>query len=160
MAYSFVTRTRSSRPSTGATWARWTLTTTPTWIFCSVSPVFNLYDRKPGRFRHSSSDSIRRPSSSLASGRTGAAINSVITAGVIISGASVSNSVVSQDGPRQLLLGCGREHHLLPREYRAALPHQEGDYRPRRPHSEGTVIGYDQVEDSALLRDSFRSDDW
>src|SRR5487761_2506565 len=63
---------------------------------CSVSPTFNLYDKNwPIRTR------VRQyPPAKFVfgePGRTGSATNSVITAGVIISGASVSNSVVSQD---------------------------------------------------------------
>src|SRR6202035_3815174 len=63
---------------------------------CSVSPVFNLYARSwPMRTR------VRQyPPAKFVfgePGRTGSAVNSIITAGVIISGASVSNSVVSQD---------------------------------------------------------------
>ena len=63
---------------------------------CSVSPIFNLYDRNwPIRTR------VRQypPAKFVFSepGRTGSAVDSVITAGVIISGASVSNSVLSQD---------------------------------------------------------------
>jgi len=63
---------------------------------CSVSPVFNLYDKSwPIRTR------VRQyPPAKFVfgePGRTGMAINSIITAGVIISGASVSNSVLSQD---------------------------------------------------------------
>src|ERR1700753_2760260 len=63
---------------------------------CSVSPTFNLYDKSwPMRTR------VRQyPPAKFVfgePGRTGMAINSVITAGVIISGASVSNCVLSQD---------------------------------------------------------------
>ena len=63
---------------------------------CSVSPVFNLYDKSwPVRTR------VRQyPPAKFVfgePGRSGMAVNSVITAGVIISGASVSNSVLSQD---------------------------------------------------------------
>jgi glucose-1-phosphate adenylyltransferase len=63
---------------------------------CSVSPTFNLYDKSwPIRTR------VRQyPPAKFVfgePGRTGMAVNSVITAGVIISGASVSNSVLSQD---------------------------------------------------------------
>ena len=63
---------------------------------CSVSPIFNLYDQNwPIRTR------VRQyPPAKFVfgePGRTGIAVDSVITAGVIISGASVSNSVLSQD---------------------------------------------------------------
>ena len=63
---------------------------------CSVTPTFNLYDINwPMRTR------VRQypPAKFVLGepGRTGTAINSVITAGVIISGAAVSNSVLSQD---------------------------------------------------------------
>jgi glucose-1-phosphate adenylyltransferase len=63
---------------------------------CSVSPTFNLYDKSwPMRTR------VRQyPPAKFVfgePGRSGTAIDSVITAGVIISGATVTSSVVSQD---------------------------------------------------------------
>jgi glucose-1-phosphate adenylyltransferase len=89
------TRT-SSRRSTGATWARSRPTTTPTWISArfrrpststtSLAHAHPPYQYPPAKFV------FGEP------GRTGMAVNSVITAGVIISGAEViRNSVLSQD---------------------------------------------------------------
>ena len=100
---------------------------------CSVSPVFNLYDKSwPIRTR------VRQyPPAKFVfgePGRTGMAVNSVITAGVIISGASVSNSRPVAGRPRQLLLRRRRQHHLFPREHRPPLPHPPRHHRPRRPH--------------------------
>ena len=103
---------------------------------CSVSPTFNLYDKNwPMRTR------VRQyPPAKFVfgePGRSGMAVNSVITAGVIISGASVSNSVVSQDVRVNSYSERGRQHHLLAREHRPALPHPPRDHRPRRAYSRG-----------------------
>jgi glucose-1-phosphate adenylyltransferase len=113
---------------------------------CSVSPTFNLYDKDwPIRTR------VRQyPPAKFVfgePGRTGSAVNSVITAGVIISGASVSNSVVSQDvriNSYSLVdssivfshVNIGRHCRIR----RAII-----DRNVNIP--EGTVIGYDPVED-------------
>jgi len=113
---------------------------------CSVSPVFNLYDKTwPIRTR------VRQyPPAKFVfgePGRSGMAVNSVITAGVIISGASVSNSVVSQDVRVNSYsdvnssiifshVNIGRHCHIR----RAIID--------RDVHiPEGTVIGFDPVED-------------
>ena len=101
---------------------------------CSVSPIFNLYDKTwPIRTR------VRQyPPAKFVfgePGRSGMAVNSIITAGVIISGASVYELGAVAGCARQLLLRRGREHHLFAREHRAALPHPAGDHRPRRAHS-------------------------
>jgi glucose-1-phosphate adenylyltransferase len=113
---------------------------------CSVSPTFNLYDKNwPIRTR------VRQypPAKFVFSepGRTGMAVNSVITAGVIISGASVSNSVVSQDVRVNSYsevdasiifshVNIGRHCHI-----RKAIIDRDVHI------PEGTVIGYDPVED-------------
>jgi glucose-1-phosphate adenylyltransferase len=113
---------------------------------CSVSPTFNLYDKDwPIRTR------VRQyPPAKFVfgePGRTGSAVNSVITAGVIISGASVSNCVVSQDvriNSYSLVdssivfshVNIGRHCRIR----RAII-----DRNVNIP--EGTVIGYDPVED-------------
>ena len=63
---------------------------------CSVSPVFNLYDKSwPIRTRMGQ----HPPAKFLfgETGRMGRAVDSIITAGVIISGGTVSNSVLSED---------------------------------------------------------------
>ena len=101
---------------------------------CSVSPAFNLYDKSwPMRTR------VRQyPPAKFVfgePGRTGMAINSVITAGVIISGASVSNSVLSQDVRVNSYSDVDCEHHLFPRQHRPPLPHPPRHHRPRRAHS-------------------------
>ena len=113
---------------------------------CSVSPTFNLYDKNwPIRTR------VRQypPAKFVFSepGRTGMAVNSVITAGVIISGASVSNSVVSQDVRVNSYsdvdasiifshVNIGRHCHI-----RKAIIDRDVHI------PEGTVIGFDPVED-------------
>ena len=113
---------------------------------CSVSPVFNLYDRNwPIRTR------VRQyPPAKFVfgePGRTGSAINSVITAGVIISGATVSNSVVSQDvrvnSYSDVDASIIFSHVNIGRHCRIKRAIIDRDVHI----PEGTVIGYDQVED-------------
>jgi glucose-1-phosphate adenylyltransferase len=113
---------------------------------CAVSPVFNLYDKNwPMRTR------VRQyPPAKFVfaeQGRSGTAVDSVITAGVIVSGATVSNSVVSQDVRVNSYstvdssiifshVNIGRHCRIQ----RAIID--------RHVHiPEGTVIGYDPVED-------------
>ena len=103
---------------------------------CSVSPIFNLYDK------------------TLANPHAGTAVSAgevcVWRAGAVRHGRELCDyggrdyfwRLGVQLGAvagcaRELLLGCGREHHLLAREYRAALPDQAGDYRSRCAHSGG-----------------------
>ena len=113
---------------------------------CAVSPIFNLYDKNwPMRTR------MRQyPPAKFVfdePGRSGMAINSVIASGVIISGATVSNSVVSEDV---------RVNSYSAVDASIIFSHVNiGRYcRIRRAiidrhvHiPEGTVIGYDPVED-------------
>jgi len=113
---------------------------------CSVSPVFNLYDKNwPIRTR------VRQypPAKFVFSepGRTGLAMDSIITAGVIISGASVSNSVLSQDvrvnSYSDVHSSVIFSHVNIGRHCRI-----RGAIIDRDVHiPEGTVIGYDPVED-------------
>jgi glucose-1-phosphate adenylyltransferase len=113
---------------------------------CSVSPVFNLYDKNwPIRTR------VRQyPPAKFVfgePGRTGAAVNSVITAGVIISGAQVSNSVVSQDvrvnSYSDVDASVIFSHVNIGRHCRIRRAIIDRDVHI----PEGTVIGYDPVED-------------
>jgi glucose-1-phosphate adenylyltransferase len=113
---------------------------------CSVSPVFNLYDKSwPIRTR------VRQyPPAKFVfgePGRTGAAVNSVITAGVIISGASVSNSVLSQDvrvnSYSDVDASIIFSHVNIGRHCRIRRAIIDRDVHI----PEGTVIGYDPVED-------------
>jgi glucose-1-phosphate adenylyltransferase len=113
---------------------------------CSVSPTFNLYDKSwPIRTR------VRQyPPAKFVfgePGRTGSAINSVITAGVIISGASVANSVVSQDvrvnSYSDVDASIIFSHVNIGRHCR--IRRAIIDRNVNIP--EGTVIGYDPVED-------------
>jgi len=113
---------------------------------CSVSPIFNLYDKHwPMRTR------VRQyPPAKFVfgePGRTGKAVNSVITAGVIISGAEVMNSVLSQDVRVNSYssvdssiifshVNIGRHCRI-----RRAIIDRDVDI------PEGTVIGFDPVED-------------
>jgi glucose-1-phosphate adenylyltransferase len=113
---------------------------------CSVSPVFNLYDKNwPMRTR------VRQyPPAKFVfgePGRTGMAINSVITAGVIISGASVSNSVLSQDvrvnSYSEVDSSIIFSHVQIGRHCRIRRAIIDRDVHI----PEGTVIGYDPIED-------------
>ncbi|HEY1576364.1 MAG TPA: glucose-1-phosphate adenylyltransferase [Terracidiphilus sp.] len=113
---------------------------------CSVSPVFNLYDRSwPIRTR------VRQyPPAKFVfgePGRTGMAMNSIITAGVIISGGSVSNSVLSQDvrvnSYTEIDASIIFSHVQIGRHCRIRRAIIDRDVHI----PEGTVIGYDPVED-------------
>lgn len=113
---------------------------------CSVSPTFNLYDKSwPIRTR------VRQypPAKFVFSepGRTGTAVDSIITAGVIISGASVSNSVLSQDvrvnSYSDVASSIIFSHVNIGRHCRIRRAIIDRDVHI----PEGTVIGYDPVED-------------
>ncbi len=113
---------------------------------CSVSPVFNLYDKNwPIRTR-----ARQYPPAKFVfgdPGRSGMAVNSVITAGVIISGASVANCVVSQDvrvnSYSTVDASIIFSHVNIGRHCRIRRAIID-----RHVHiPEGTVIGFDPVED-------------
>jgi glucose-1-phosphate adenylyltransferase len=113
---------------------------------CSVSPVFNLYDKSwPIRTR------VRQyPPAKFVfgePGRSGMAVNSVITAGVIISGALVSNSVLSQDVRVNSYSNVDASiifsHVNIGRHCRIRRAIIDRDVHI----PEGTVIGFDPVED-------------
>jgi glucose-1-phosphate adenylyltransferase len=113
---------------------------------CSVSPIFNLYDKGwPIRTR------VRQyPPAKFVfgePGRSGMAVNSVITAGVIISGASVSNCVLSQDVRVNSYSNVDASiifsHVNIGRHCRIRRAIIDRDVHI----PEGTVIGYDPVED-------------
>jgi glucose-1-phosphate adenylyltransferase len=113
---------------------------------CSVSPTFNLYDKHwPMRTR------VRQyPPAKFVfgePGRTGKAVNSVITAGVIISGAEVMNSVLSQDvrvnSYSEVESSIIFSHVNIGRHCRIRRAIIDRDVQI----PEGTIIGYDPVED-------------
>jgi glucose-1-phosphate adenylyltransferase len=113
---------------------------------CSVSPIFNLYDKSwPIRTR------VRQyPPAKFVfgePGRSGMAVNSIITAGVIISGASVANSVLSQDVRVNSYSNVDASiifsHVNIGRHCRIRRAIIDRDVHI----PEGTVIGYDPVED-------------
>jgi len=113
---------------------------------CSVSPIFNLYDKHwPMRTR------VRQyPPAKFVfgePGRTGKAVNSVITAGVIISGAEVFNSVLSQDvrvnSYSSVESSIIFSHVNIGRHCRIRRAIIDRDVEI----PEGTVIGFDPVED-------------
>ncbi|MGC2401852.1 MAG: glucose-1-phosphate adenylyltransferase [Acidobacteriaceae bacterium] len=112
----------------------------------SVSPIFNLYDKAwPMRTRQR-----QYPPAKFVfgePGRTGMAINSVISAGCIISGAVVRNSVLSQDV---------RVNSYAEVESSIIFTHVDVGRHCRIRRAiidrdvhlpEGTVIGYDREED-------------
>ena len=112
----------------------------------SVSPVFNLYDKKwPIRTR------VRQyPPAKFVfgePGRTGMAINSIVSAGCIVSGATVRNSVLSQDvrvnSYSELDSSIVFSHVNIGRHCRIRRAIIDRDVQL----PEGTVIGYDQNED-------------
>ena len=113
---------------------------------CSVTPIFNLYDKSwPIRTR------VRQyPPAKFVfgePGRTGMAMNSIITAGVIISGGTVSNSVLSQDvrvnSYTEIDSSIIFSHVQIGRHCRIRRAIIGRDVHI----PEGTVIGYDPVED-------------
>jgi glucose-1-phosphate adenylyltransferase len=112
----------------------------------SVSPTFNLYDSAwPMRTR------VRQyPPAKFVfgePGRTGMAINSIVSAGCIISGAVVRNSVLSQDvrvnSYSELDSTIVFSHVNIGRHCRIKRAIIDRDVHL----PEGTVIGYDQNED-------------
>ena len=112
----------------------------------SVSPVFNLYDKSwPMRTR------VRQyPPAKFVfgePGRTGMAINSVISGGCIISGATVRNSVLSQDvrinSYAEIDSSIIFTHVNIGRHCRIRRAIIDRDVHI----PEGTVIGYDANED-------------
>ncbi len=63
---------------------------------CSVAPIFNLYDREwPMRTRPTQYPPAKFVFGEM--GRTGMAVNSVVSPGCVISGSAVRQSVLSQD---------------------------------------------------------------
>jgi glucose-1-phosphate adenylyltransferase len=113
---------------------------------CAVSPIFNLYDKSwPVRTR------VRQyPPAKFVfgePGRSGMAINSIITAGVIISGAVLSNCVVSQDvrvnSYSEVDSSIIFSHVNIGRHCRIRKAIIDRDVHI----PEGSVIGYDPVED-------------
>lgn len=112
----------------------------------SVSPVFNLYDSKwPIRTR------VRQyPPAKFVfgePGRTGMAINSIVAAGCIVSGAVVRNSLLSQDvrvnSYSELDSSIVFSHVNIGRHCRIRRAIIDRDVQL----PEGTVIGYDASED-------------
>ena len=112
----------------------------------SVSPIFNLYDKAwPMRPRQR-----QYPPAKFVfgePGRTGMAINSVISAGCIISGAVVRNSVLSQDvrvnSYAEVESSIIFTHVDIGRHCRIRRAIIDRDVHL----PEGTVIGYDREED-------------
>ena len=112
----------------------------------SISPTFNLYDKSwPMRTR-----ARQHPPAKFVfgePGRTGMAINSVVSAGCIVSGSVVRNSVLSQDVRVNSYADVDSSiifsHVNIGRHCR--IRHAIIDRDVHVP--DGTVIGYDQNED-------------
>ncbi len=113
---------------------------------CSVAPIFNLYDRDwPMRTRPSQYPPAKFVFGEM--GRTGTAINSVVSPGCVISGSAVRQSVLSQnvrvnsysDVDSSLLF----QHVVVGRhcKIRRAIIDRDVEI------PDGTVIGYDQNAD-------------
>ena len=111
-----------------------------------VTPIFNLYDKSwPMRTR-----AYQYPPAKFVfgePGRTGMAINSIVAAGTIVSGAVIRNSVVSQDVRVNSYADVDSSivfsHVNIGRHCR--IRHAIIDRDVHIP--DGTVIGYDQAED-------------
>lgn len=111
-----------------------------------VTPIFNLYDKSwPMRTR-----AYQYPPAKFVfgePGRTGMAINSIVASGSIVSGAVVRNSVVSQDVRVNSYADVDSSiifsHVNIGRHCR--IRHAIVDRDVHIP--DGTVIGYDPVED-------------
>ncbi len=112
----------------------------------SVSPIFNLYDRNwPLRTRQR-----QYPPAKFVfgePGRTGMAVNSIVSQGCIVSGAVVRNSVLSQDvrvnSYAEIDSSIIFTHVDIGRHCRIKRAIIDRDVHL----PEGTVIGYDQTED-------------
>ena len=112
----------------------------------SISPIFNLYDRNwPLRTRQR-----QYPPAKFVfgePGRTGMAVNSIVSQGCIVSGAVVRNSVLSQDvrvnSYAEIDSSIIFTHVDIGRHCRIKRAIIDRDVHL----PEGTVIGYDPVED-------------
>jgi glucose-1-phosphate adenylyltransferase len=112
-----------------------------------VSPVFNLYDRAwPMRTRARQYPPAKFVFGEV--GRTGMAVNSVVSAGCIISGAVVRNSVLSHDvrvnSYSEVESSIIFSHVNIGRRCRIRRAIIDRDVHI----PEGTVIGYDAAEDA------------
>ena len=112
----------------------------------AISPIFNLYDKNwPLRTRQR-----QYPPAKFVfgePGRTGTAINSIVSPGCIVSGATVRNSVLSQDvrvnSYTEVDSSIVFTHVNIGRHCRIKRAIVDRDVHL----PEGTVIGYDQAED-------------
>jgi glucose-1-phosphate adenylyltransferase len=112
----------------------------------SVTPIFNLYDKSwPMRTRP-----LQYPPAKFVfgePGRTGMAINTVVSAGCIVSGATVRNSVLSHDvrvnSYGEVDSSILFSHVRIGRHCRIRRAIIDRDVQI----PEGTVIGYDANED-------------
>ncbi len=102
----------------------------------SVSPVFNLYDsawpiRTHQRQYPPAKFVFEEP------GRTGQALDSIVSAGCIVSGGAVRYCSALARCARELLHRSRFQHPFFSRERRPPLPHSAGNHRPRRAHPRG-----------------------
>ena len=113
---------------------------------CSVAPIFNLYDREwPMRTRPTQYPPAKFVFGEM--GRTGTAINSVVSPGCVISGSAVRQSVLSQDvrvnSYSDIDSSVIFQHVVVGRhcKIRRAIIDRDVEI------PDGTVIGYDQRAD-------------
>jgi glucose-1-phosphate adenylyltransferase len=112
----------------------------------SISPIFNLYDKAwPLRTRQRQYPPAKFVFGEL--GRTGSAVNSIVSQGCIVSGATVRNSVLSQDvrvnSYSEVDSSIVFTHVNIGRHCRIKRAIIDRDVHL----PEGTVIGYDPKED-------------
>ncbi len=113
---------------------------------CSVSPTFNLYDKEwPMRTRPSQYPPAKFVFGEM--GRTGMAVNSVVSPGCVVSGSAVRQSVLSQDvrvnSYSDIDSSVIFQHVNIGRHCRIRRAIIDRDVHI----PDGTVIGYDQAED-------------
>ena len=99
----------------------------------SVSPIFNLYDDHWPIRTHQR----QYPPAKFVfaeAGRTGTALDSIVSNGCIVSGGSVKNSILSPDVRVNSYTEVDRQHPVLARQRRPQVPNTESDSRPRRAY--------------------------
>ena len=93
----------------------------------AVSPVFNLYDEAWPIRTHQR----QYPPAKFVfaeAGRTGTAVDSIVSSGCIVSGSMVKSSVAVARRASEFLQRNRLEHSVLARECRAALPYPQGHH--------------------------------
>ena len=112
----------------------------------SVAPVFNLYDEAWPIRTHQR----QYPPAKFVfndPGRTGEAHDSIVSMGCIVSGGSVSSSVLSPDVRVNSYSRSGLQHSVLARQHRPPLQDSPAIIDRDVHIPEGTVIGFDTEAD-------------